>query len=310
MAKFMIVAAFGFAVLCGLAYTGLHREEERERVLTELKAVLPPSYEACDATGCCDELPSFCREAVAQFSDGCAYESVAGRCQKSCGNCHPPVPDLRPESACSEPPTCARLKDAIDGMCDIDSYRQQCRSTCGTCLVECEDKRLHKSHCDAAKKDLRLCASSRTRERCPGTCGVCSKVSLKDLLTRQPCADPPQCARSEDDIVNEALTRYRSCLDFEGSCGFTDARPNKTALCSDPTYRDTLCRATCNSCPDGPLPPREPLALPPSPPHKCSDTEARNCPRKCGVCRPRGSRSDWDTSDSDRLVPNVDNLRR
>jgi hypothetical protein len=219
------------------------------------------------------------------------------------------VPELRPESACSEDSSCALLNSAIEGMCEIDGYRKKCPSTCGTCLIECEDKKLHAAECASAKKDLRKCASPRTREICPGTCGVCSKVTFKDLLTRQPCVDPPQCARSDDDIVNDALRRYRSCLDFEGSCGLTEARPNRTALCSDPTYRDVLCKATCDNCPNGPAPSLRPLALPSSPkPQKCSDVEARNCPRKCGVCRPRGSRSDWDTSDSDRLVPNIDKI--
>merc|ERR1719352_2045174 len=139
---------------------------------------------------------------------------------------------------------------------------------------------------------------------------TCAGKSLAVVLARQPCTDQPQCKLSDDEIATAALNTYRACQDFEGSCRFTHARPNRTALCADRNYRDVLCRATCGSCPDGPREPVLFLDEVPSRPRPCSDVDARTCPRKCGVCKARGSRAEWDASDVNRLIPNVDRLRR
>jgi hypothetical protein len=249
---------------------------------------------------------------IPSLPGACSYASTKSRCAKSCGGCG--IKELTPVSDATncedEWPACPRMMQSIGRtFCEIDTHRKHCRSTCGTCDKLCEDSRLHVGLCSVTSKDLRRCANAKTRERCPGTCGVCDGKSLAAVLARQPCSDPPQCALSDDEIAADTLNRFRACQDIEGSCRFTHKRPNRTALCADPNYRDVLCRATCDSCAGGP---REPLLLDdvPSRPRQCSDVDARLCPRKCGVCKARGSRADWDVSDVDRLIPSLDRLRR
>lgn len=282
------------------------------------RPVVAPGYKQCDAAGCCDEVPAFCQAAVPAFADGCAYQTIASRCAHSCGKCYRPAEaSFVSKSACKDEwVTCSRLAKAQgDSFCELDTHRQNCRSTCGTCGVTCEDSRSHRTICARAKTDLRRCAAVKTAEQCPETCGVCARTPLHELLERQACADPPMCALSEQEVSDAALATYRACEDFEGSCNFTSQRPDHASLCSDPTYRDVLCRATCNSCPDGPAPPwpkPEPVPAPAKMLRRakaCSDVEARTCPRKCGVCKPRGSRSDWDVANAERLVMTPPMLR-
>ena len=57
---------------------------------------------------------------------------------------------------------------------------------------------------------------------------------------------------SDDEIAADTLNRFRACQDIEGSCRFTHKRPNRTALCADPNYRDVGSSAspigqTCTS---------------------------------------------------------------
>merc|ERR1719364_577046 len=237
-----------------------------------------PTYASCDEFGCCDEIPSFCKVAVPAFADGCAYESIASRCGFSCGRCSVAAPADEEDGCTDELPTCTRMAKAVgDAFCELDIHRTKCRKTCGTCGVTCEDSRSHKGLCARAQQDLRRCAAARTAEACPG------------------------------------------------SCDFTKERPDHAALCAAAPYRDVLCRATCQTCPDGPQEPLAPVVEPelpdgalqlpkasalwPKRKASCSDVEARTCPRKCGVCKPRGSRSDWDVSNADRLFATPGNLR-
>jgi hypothetical protein len=312
----MMKLTVGSLVVCALCALALWRSRALEvravRQLPAVKTVVEPPYTPC-SDSCCDDSPSFCRAVLATMPDACSYASTKSRCANSCGGCG--IKELKPVNEATdcddEWTACQRMQQAIGRtFCEVDTYRQKCRSTCGTCDKLCEDSRLHIGVCSQASKDLRKCANTKTRERCPGTCGVCDGKSLAAVLSRVPCRDQPECALSDNDIATDALNRYRACLDIEGSCRFTHARPNRTALCADPNYRDVLCRATCDSCPDGP---QEPVALlddVPSRPRPCSDVDARTCPRKCGVCKARGSRADWDVSDVDRLIPNLDRLRR
>lgn len=286
-----------------------------------------PTYASCDESGCCDEIPSFCMVAVPAFADSCGYESIASRCGFSCGRCNVAMPEEDDNGCTDELPTCTRMAKAVgDAFCELDIHRTKCRKTCGTCGVTCEDSRSHKGLCARAQQDLRRCAAARTAEACPETCGRCASIRLPELLSRQKCEDPPECApEHEQQAADAALARFRACEDFPGSCGFTKDRPDHAALCAAAPYRDVLCRATCQTCPDGPQEPLAPVVEPelpdgalqlpkasalwPKRKASCSDVEARTCPRKCGVCKPRGSRSDWDVSNADRLVATPGNLR-
>lgn len=269
--------------------------------------VAVPGYVQCDVLGCCDEVPSFCKAVLSAFKDSCSYQSISSRCKHACGTCYPSADVSEPDCA-DEWTSCPRLARATgDSFCQLDLHRQRCRRTCGTCGVTCEDSRSHSVLCARTKQDMRKCALPKTAEQCPETCGVCSGTSLHELLERQPCDDQPQCAVDEEQVSDAAVAMYRACEDFPRSCGFNSKRPDHAALCSDPTYRDVLCRATCGSCPRGPLAPlpkREPpvAAAMLRRPKACSDVEARACPRKCGVCRPRGSRSEWKVDNAERLV--------
>merc|ERR1719253_2328925 len=86
------------------------------------------------------------------------------------------------------------------------------------------------------------------------TCGQCTHTPLQEVLRRQPCVDPPECAQTDDEIADQTLANFRACKDI-GSCGLTKEHPTKESLCADPMYRDTLCRGTCGGCtPQPPVP--------------------------------------------------------
>lgn len=271
------------------------------------------AYMPCDAHGCCDEVPAFCKVSVPAFADACSLESIASKCSYSCGKCHAPAEVLKPQCE-DKMPYCPRVAQAAgDSFCDLDINRENCRSTCGLCgRSACEDRRSQRVMCAAAKKNLRRCALPFVKNNCQETCGKCSDTPLKEILERQKCEDPPECGMNGEQASDAAVARYRSCTDFDGLCGFNSVHPDREALCSDPSYRDVLCRATCQTCD-----PARDVVAEKSPPataasvpakllwrtEKCTDVHARTCPRKCGVCKPRGRRSDWNVDDLKRLAP-------
>jgi len=283
---------------------------EDQSPTTAIEAAAEPTYFPCDDRGCCDEEPSFCKLTVLPFSDSCSYANVALRCTKTCGQCDLPE-HVAPEVDCWDRfPTCERAAEQFghQAFCELDDNRVNCRKTCATCDLKCEDSHNMKSMCERAAKDLRHCAKDRTKEWCPSTCGVCASRELVDVLARQSCEDEPECSMSDDEVVDDTMRMFHSCEDLPYSCDLTRRHPNTTSLCSDPTYRDTLCRATCKTCPEGTEPEPESVAKPVKPrlparkKSTCSNVEARMCPRKCGVCTPNGKRSKWDVSNIDRLI--------
>merc|ERR1719160_250426 len=151
---------------------------------------------------------------------------------------------------------------AFADSCGYESIASRCGFSCGRCNVAmpeeddngCTDElptctRMAKAVGDA------FCELDIHRTKCRKTCGTCG-VTCEDSRSHKGLCERAQQA------ADAALARFRACEDFPGSCGFTKDRPDHAALCAAAPYRDVLCRATCQTCPEGPQEPLAPVVEP------------------------------------------------
>lgn len=274
--------------------------------LRPVPAPAAPRYEPCIA-GCCDDDPAFCalldtQSPFGSMENACGYATVRSRCVKSCGRC-----DAQEDTCEDEWPRCDASLATDPDFCKLDYGASKCRRSCGLCArPACSDSLTFAEKCARAKSDLRLCAKEDVAAQCMQTCGRCgTPVSLRELLRRQPCVDAPGCELSDDEVADQTLEKFRNCEDIT-DCSLSKRFPTKEALCADPMFAQTLCRGTCGNCTKQPPIEKRFLAeTRRADPATCPAYKARQCPKKCGVCKPDGKRSIWQVSDVERLVPQL-----